>query len=77
MALYTNIPYEEGIERNINFLKKHNAPDNEILLVQELPSTHSPRRITLNSITPPTYKHQELQWELDVHQTMPSYSCLN
>ena len=35
-ALYTNIPHEEGIERVIKFLKKHNAPDNEILLVKKL-----------------------------------------
>ena len=35
-ALYTNIPHEEGIQKIITFMKRHNAPDNEILLVQEL-----------------------------------------
>ena len=35
-SLYTNIPHEEGIERVIKFLKRHNAPDNEILLVKKL-----------------------------------------
>ena len=34
-ALYMNIPHEEGIQKIITFMKRHNAPDNEILLVQE------------------------------------------
>ena len=36
MALYTNIPHEEGIEKAIKFLKKHNASDHEILFIEKL-----------------------------------------
>ena len=36
MALYTNIPHEEGIRKVIKFMKRKNAPDSEILLCQHL-----------------------------------------
>ena len=36
MALYTNIPHEEGIQKVIKFMKRKNAPDSEILLCQHL-----------------------------------------
>ena len=35
-ALYINILVDEGIEKSIKFLKKHNASDHEILLIQKL-----------------------------------------
>ena len=35
-AVYTNIPHEEGIQKLIKFLKRHNALDNEIPLIQHL-----------------------------------------
>ncbi|MCG8624020.1 MAG: hypothetical protein MJE68_18770, partial [Proteobacteria bacterium] len=34
--LYTNIPHDEGIEKVITFIKRHNASDNEIILIQKL-----------------------------------------
>ena len=35
-ALYTNIPHEDGIQKVKDFLKKHNAPQEELTLVETL-----------------------------------------
>ena len=36
MALYTNISHEDGIQKVKEFLKKHDAPQAEIILVETL-----------------------------------------
>ena len=70
MALYTNIPHEDGIQKVKDSLRRHNAPPEELVLVKTLLEHILKKNYFEFTTTHITCRYQEQQWEQDVPQIM-------